>query len=140
MPLSRALYFWMTWATAWVEPASTANMPLASLLPRYHASMRESSSLSSAPVATVLYSMSLPDFLIESIAPSMRGWMFSEPGVAMNSADLAGADELDDPLAHLDAGQEEVLADVGEAVVVGRVGVVGDDRDAGVRAPCRSAR
>ena len=23
-----------------------------------------------------------------SIAPSMRGWMFSEPGVAMNSATL----------------------------------------------------
>ena len=80
MPFSRALYFWMTWPTAWVEPASTANMPLASLLPRYHASMRDSSSLSSAPVATVLYWMSLPDFLIESIAPSMRGWMFSEPG------------------------------------------------------------
>jgi len=47
--------------------------------------MRESSSLSSAPVATVLYWMSLPDFLIESITPSMRGWMFREPGVAMNS-------------------------------------------------------
>jgi hypothetical protein len=32
--------------------------------------------------------MSLPDFLIESIAPSMRGWMFSEPGVAMNRPTL----------------------------------------------------
>ena len=39
-------------------------------------------------MAIALYSMSLPDFLIESIAPSIRGWMFSEPGVAMNSATL----------------------------------------------------
>ena len=69
-------------------------MPLASLLPMAHASMRESSSLSSAPVATVLYSIGLPESLIALIAPSMRGWMFSEPGVAMNSADLARGDQV----------------------------------------------
>ena len=28
----------------------------------------------------------LPFFLMVSCAPSMRGWMFSEPGVAMKSA------------------------------------------------------
>jgi hypothetical protein len=27
-----------------------------------------------------------PDFLIALIAPSIRGWMFAAPGVAMNSA------------------------------------------------------
>ena len=62
----------------------------------------------------VLYSIGLPESLIALIAPSMRGWMFSEPGVAMNSADLARGDEVDDALAHLDAGQEQVLADVGQ--------------------------
>ena len=50
--------------------------------------MRESSSLSSAPVATVLVSIGLPESLIALIAPSMRGWMFSEPGVAMNRPTL----------------------------------------------------
>ena len=37
-------------------------------------------------MAIVLYSMSLPESLIALIAPSIRGWMLSEPGVAMNSA------------------------------------------------------
>ena len=37
-------------------------------------------------MATVWWVIGLPDFLIASIAPSIRGWMFSEPGVAMNSA------------------------------------------------------
>ena len=41
--------------------------------------------------------------------------------------------ERRDALAHLDAGVEEILADVGEPLVGGRaVGVVGDDRDAGL--------
>ena len=65
------------------------------------------------------------------IAPSMRGWMFSWPGVAMNNADLALADELDDALAHRHARPEEILADVGHPGVRG-VGVVRDDRDPGI--------
>ena len=40
--------------------------------------------------------------------------------------DLALADDLDDPLAHGEAGSVEVLAGVGHAGV-GGVGVVGDD-------------
>ena len=48
----------------------------------------------------------------------------------MNSADFARGDLCDDPCAHLFAGQFQVLADVGEALVADRVGVVGDDRDA----------
>ena len=44
--------------------------------------------------------------------------------------DVTLTDELDDPLAHLEARSVEVLTDVGEAGV-GRVGVVGDDRDPG---------
>ena len=105
--------------------------------------MRESSSLSSAPVAIDLYSIGLPESLIAWIAPSIRGWMFSEPGVAMNSATLPDGHQLDDPLAHLDAGLEQVLPDVGEPVVR-RVGVVGDHRDAGgerlVRRPVERLR
>ena len=37
-------------------------------------------------MATVCGVMPLPCFLMVSSAPSMRGWMFAEPGVAMNSA------------------------------------------------------
>ena len=44
--------------------------------------------------------------------------------------DVALADELDDPLAHLEARSVEVLTDVGETCVR-RVGVVRDDRDPG---------
>ena len=50
----------------------------------------------------------------------MRGWMLVEPGVAMNMRDVTGADEVDDALAHLLAGDEQVLADVGEAAVAAR--------------------
>ena len=39
-------------------------------------------------MAIDLYSIDLPESLIALIAPSIRGWMFSEPGVAMNSATL----------------------------------------------------
>ena len=49
-------------------------------------SIVESSCGSAAPVATTLYLTAEP-FSTE-IAPSMRGWMFAEPGVAMNSATL----------------------------------------------------
>ena len=48
--------------------------------------MTLSSAGTAAPVATVWVVMPLPDFLITSSAPSMRGWMFEAPGVAMNSA------------------------------------------------------
>ena len=44
---------------------------------------------------------------------------------------LALADDLDDPLAHGEAGRVQVLADVGHPGV-GRVGVVGHDGDPGV--------
>ena len=37
-------------------------------------------------MATIFGLMGLPDCLIAAIAPSMRGWMLSAPGVAMNSA------------------------------------------------------
>ena len=42
---------------------------------------------------------------------------------------VAGRDELHDVLAHLLARDEEVLADVGQPVVAGGVGVVADHRD-----------
>ena len=46
--------------------------------------------------------------------------------------DLAAVGEqLDDVLAHLLAGDEQVLADVGQAAGLRLVGVVGDDRDPG---------
>ena len=63
-------------------------MPFASLLARYQASIVESSFGSAAPVATDFAVMPLPLFLIVFIAPSMRGWMFSDPGVAMKRATL----------------------------------------------------
>ena len=43
---------------------------------------------------------------------------------------VARGDRGDDPFAHFFAGQFQVLADVGQALVARRVGVVGDDRDA----------
>ena len=48
---------------------------------------------------------------------------------------VAGTHGGDDPFAHQFAGQFQVLADVGQALVGGRgrVGVVGDDRDAGLQ-------
>ena len=48
----------------------------------------------------------------------------------MNSATSPEPHRGDDPFAHLFAGQFQVLADVGQALVAGGVGVVGDDRDA----------
>ena len=66
-----------------MEPASTANIPLTFLWPWAYASMVDSSLGSSAPLATAVKLIGLPDALIASLAPSMRGWMFSEPGVAM---------------------------------------------------------
>ena len=62
----------------------------------------------------VVLILPLPNFLIAAIAPSMRGWMLSWPGVAMKSATSPLADELDDPLAHVVARQVEILADVGQ--------------------------
>ena len=76
------------WPTAWVLPASTANIPAASLLPRYHASTLLSSSVSSAPSRPARIRCSAPDSRIASSAPSIRGWMLSCPGVAMNSPTL----------------------------------------------------
>ena len=45
--------------------------------------------------------------------------------------DLAGADELDDTLAHHLAEQEQILADIGEALIAVRVGIVAEHRYAG---------
>jgi len=68
-----------------VLPASTANMPLALECPTAHALIAVSSAGTAAPVATTLYLIDGWDFSV-AIAPSIRGWMFAEPGVAMNSA------------------------------------------------------
>ena len=45
--------------------------------------------------------------------------------------DVTGRDELGDVVPHLLPGDEQVLADVGQARVAGGVGVVGDHRDLG---------
>ena len=45
--------------------------------------MRACSARKSAPVATTLARIGLPESRIASSAPSMRGCMFSCPGVAM---------------------------------------------------------
>ena len=83
------------------------------------------------PVATTVARIGLPESLIASSAPSMRGWMFSCPGVAMKRNTSPRLDELDDPGAELQARLVEVLADVREPPVAdAAVGVVGDDRDA----------
>ena len=50
--------------------------------------MRLSSSGSSALVSTCSNSMLAPESWIAWIAPSMRGWMLSWPGVAMNRPTL----------------------------------------------------
>ena len=71
-----------------------------------------SSLLRSASVATIFGLIGLPDCLIAAIAPSMRGWMFSAPGVAMNSATSPFGTERRDPLAHGEARLVERLADV----------------------------
>ena len=93
--------------------------------------MLASSSERSGPVAMSWASMAAPDSAIASSAPSMRGWMFSWPGRGDEQPHLALADDLDDPLAHGEAGPVQVLADVGHPGVR-CVGVVGDDRDPGV--------
>ena len=64
-------------------------------------------------VAIALALTGLPDALIAASAPSMRGWMLSAPGVAMKIATSPLGTELDDPLAHLEPGHVQVLADVG---------------------------
>ena len=46
---------------------------------------------------------------------------------------VARRHQVDDPLAHLLAGDEQVLADVAQARVRLLVGVVGDDRDPGLQ-------
>ena len=50
--------------------------------------MSLSSSGEVGPVAMSWASMSAPDSAIASSAPSMRGWMFNWPGVAMNNPTL----------------------------------------------------
>ena len=108
-------------------PESTANIPLMFECPWAYDWITASSFGCAAPVATV---STLSFDPIESFAPSMRGWMLSDPGVAMNSAmSLPAGTRLEDPLAHLLPGDEQVLADVRQPRVAGRVRVIGEDRD-----------
>ncbi len=60
----------------------------------------------------------------------MRGCRLADPGVAMNSATSPEPTAATIRFAHLFAGLFQVLADVREARVARRVGVVGDDRNA----------
>ena len=55
------------------------------------------------------------------------------PGRGDEQRDVAGGDETLDPLAHRDAGGEQVLADVGQPRVALLVRVVGEDRDLGLQ-------
>src|SRR5215207_4295506 len=73
--------------------------------------------------------------LLDRVDRAVDAWLdVQRAGRGDEQRDLAGRDQLDDPLAHLDARQEQVLADVGEAVVR-RVGVVGDHRNPRVERP-----
>ncbi len=58
-------------------------MPRSFLCAAYVASIRARSSTTPGPVATTVARIGLPESLIASSAPSMRGWMLSCPGVAM---------------------------------------------------------
>ncbi len=68
----------------------------------------------------VVLILPLPNFLIAAIAPSIRGWMLSWPGVAMKSATspLPTRSTIRWPI--VVAGQVEILADVGEPLVRGQ--------------------
>ena len=79
-----------------------------------------------APVVTTWTLIPGCDFSV-AWAPSIRGWMFSDPGVAMNSATSPDGTSEAMCSSHLLAGDEQVLPDVGQARACRRVGVVGDD-------------
>ncbi len=76
------LFFWMNCATALLSPLSTAIIHLTSLLPAYHEAILLYSGAPS--VAEVPTSWKLTPALVRmGLAPSIRGWMFPVPGVAM---------------------------------------------------------
>ena len=133
--LALQLVLAMNSAAALLSPLSTAIMNFTSLWPAYHEEILSYSgepSVADVPTST----KSTPAFSKTGFAPSIRGWMLPVPGVAMMPATRS-------PLLTCcricvrdrRSGRQVVLADVGLPVVdeAGRdVGVVGDDRDAGV--------
>src|SRR6478736_1819378 len=78
----------------WVEPASTANAPLSvALAPVRNAFSAADSPEVSAPVATD-FTVN-PAGLRTDTAPSKRGWMLPEPGVAMKMTTSPGLEMRD---------------------------------------------
>src|SRR5579871_3403883 len=75
------LYFWITVATAIESPESTEYRNLTFLCPVYQASTAAFSPDWRAPPATT--AVCRPAFLKIGSAPSIRGWMLPEPGVAI---------------------------------------------------------
>src|ERR1700733_1705455 len=72
----------MNCATALLSPLSTAIIHLTSLLPAYHDEILSYSgepSVAEVPTSTNL----MPAPVRTGFAPSIRGWMFPVPGVAM---------------------------------------------------------
>jgi hypothetical protein len=61
-------------------------MPVRFECPRAYASMTDRPLVTSAFVATGVNVIDLPESLNACCAPSMRGWMFRAPGVAMKPA------------------------------------------------------
>ena len=70
---------------------------------------------------------------LDRLFGSFQAWLqVRRAGTGGEDHHIAFFDVFDDPFAHQFAGQFQVLADVGKALVGGRggIGVVGDDRDA----------
>ena len=88
-----------------------------------------------APVATSFSVMFLPDSLIAAFAPSQPRLDVELAGRGDEAHDLALVDQLGDLLPQRLAGEEQVLADIGQPVIARRVRIVGDDRDAGLQRP-----
>ena len=77
-----SLFFWTSCARALLSPLSTANMNFTSLWPAYQAEILLYSgdpSVADVPTSTNL----MPALVRTGFAPSIRGWMFPVPGVAM---------------------------------------------------------
>ena len=134
----------MNCATALLSPLSTAIIHFTSLLPAYH---EEILLYSGAPsVAEVPTSTKLTPAPVRiGFAPSIRGWMFPVPGVAMIPATWSPDFDalLEDRLPDRGARGEVVLADVGHPVVLRTrrdVGVVRDHGNAGAQRRCRRVR
>ncbi len=76
----------------------------------------------------VVLILPLPNFLIAAIETVDAGLDVELARRCDEERHVAAADEVDDPLAHVVAGQVEILTDVGQPVVRG-IGVVAEDRD-----------